>query len=332
MVNCVFQEAGSRFQCINCGSVKRKKTKRNCGLRKGLGDGVARITKAVGIKPCGGCNKRRSKLNKMKPTPAFESARLVSTSELVQDALQLCRQIPAKIDGICGIPRSGMIPAATIAAMMHLPLYTYQHGVARYIGNGHRFQPAEQPQNMLFVDDTCMNGNTVKKLAGSVTGYTAAIYCNPHATDKRDYWVKDLEPPHLLEWNLFNSGFIPQMAFDMDGVLCYDQTPDQWDPTTAQVRYMARKQPITIITARMEKDRGSTQRWLYRHGVNVEKLIMFPGTDSDRMKPQAVSKYKAEQLQRIKRDWFVESCRIQAQEIAEFSGAWVICTEDGQVY
>ena len=28
-----------------------------------IGDGVARVTKAVGIKPCGGCRKRQKKLN-----------------------------------------------------------------------------------------------------------------------------------------------------------------------------------------------------------------------------------------------------------------------------
>ena len=331
-MDCIFEPIENGYKCHNCGATKRKKTRRNCGMKKGFGDTVANLTKAVGIKPCGGCQKRRARLNKATATPAFANARLIPTAQLAQDAVLLCKQLPPKIDGICGIPRSGMIPAATIAAMMHLPLYSYQKGVATYVGNGQRFQPANQPQNMLFVDDTCMGGNTVKKLAGSVKGYTAAIYCNPHATDKPDYWVKDLEPPHLLEWNLFNSGFIPQMAFDMDGVLCYDQTPDQWDPKTAQVRYMARKQPITIVTARMEKDRGSTQRWLYRHGFNVNKLIMYPGTESDRMKPQAISKYKAQQVQDLKVDWFVESCPQQAREIAEFSGAWVICTANGEVY
>lgn len=331
-MDCIFQPVSSGYRCINCSAVKKKPTKRNCGMKKGFGDTISNIIKAVGVKPCGGCQKRRAKLNKATATPAFANARLIPTAQLAQDAVLLCKQLPPKIDGICGIPRSGMIPAATIAAMMHLPLYSYQKGVAKYVGNGQRFQPADKPKNMLFVDDTCMGGNTVKKLAGSVKGYTAAIYCNPHATDKPDYWVKDLEPPHLLEWNLFNSGFIPQMAFDMDGVLCYDQTPDRWDPTTAQVRYMARKQPITIITARMEKDRGSTQRWLYRHGFNVDKLIMYPGTESDRIKPQAISKYKAQQVQDLKVDWFVESCPQQAREIAEFSGAWVICTANGEVY
>ena len=34
---------------------------------KGLGDTVAKITKAVGIKPCGACKKRQEKLNRLFP-------------------------------------------------------------------------------------------------------------------------------------------------------------------------------------------------------------------------------------------------------------------------
>ena len=34
---------------------------------RGLGDTVARVTQAVGIKPCGGCQKRQELLNKMVP-------------------------------------------------------------------------------------------------------------------------------------------------------------------------------------------------------------------------------------------------------------------------
>jgi len=34
---------------------------------RGLGDTVAKMTKAVGIKPCGGCEKRRQWLNKKVP-------------------------------------------------------------------------------------------------------------------------------------------------------------------------------------------------------------------------------------------------------------------------
>lgn len=35
------------------------------GPVRGLGDMVARVTKAIGIAPCGGCQKRRELLNKV---------------------------------------------------------------------------------------------------------------------------------------------------------------------------------------------------------------------------------------------------------------------------
>lgn len=40
---------------------------RSAHRSRGLGDTIARATKAVGIKPCGGCEKRREKLNKLIP-------------------------------------------------------------------------------------------------------------------------------------------------------------------------------------------------------------------------------------------------------------------------
>lgn len=34
---------------------------------RGLGDTIAKVTSAVGIKPCGTCKKRQAKLNKLAP-------------------------------------------------------------------------------------------------------------------------------------------------------------------------------------------------------------------------------------------------------------------------
>lgn len=44
----------------------------SCELRdpaksRGLGDTIAQATKAIGIKPCGGCKKRQAKLNATVP-------------------------------------------------------------------------------------------------------------------------------------------------------------------------------------------------------------------------------------------------------------------------
>ena len=40
---------------------------KNREISRGLGDTIAKATKAVGIKPCGGCKKRQEILNKAVP-------------------------------------------------------------------------------------------------------------------------------------------------------------------------------------------------------------------------------------------------------------------------
>lgn len=52
----LFNGKPSRQECAGCKSYK--------GVSRGLGDTVAKIVKKTGIKPCGGCQKRRQKLNK----------------------------------------------------------------------------------------------------------------------------------------------------------------------------------------------------------------------------------------------------------------------------
>ena len=330
MVDCIFKKSGDIYQCSNCGATKKKATRRNCTLKKGFGDTVANITKAVGVKPCGGCNKRRAKLNNLTATPAYRNARLIRTAELIIHTIKLAEQVPPEIDGVCGIPRSGMIPASVIAAHLHLPLYTFDKGYVKHVGSGSRLTNTPS-KNILFVDDTTMMGNTLKKLE-SVKGLKASVYVNPHSPRKPDLYTKELEPPHLLEWNLFNSGFCKNMAFDMDGVICHDQPPELWGKQVERPRYLPRRSPVTIITARLERDRLVTESWLKDHGVWVENLVMFPGTEADRLKPRAISEYKAKAFKESGKDWYVESDSRQAREIAELTGAWVICTENGEVY
>lgn len=329
-MDCVFNKTDNGYTCRNCGTTKRKKTRRNCGLKKGYGDTISNLTKAIGVKPCGGCQKRRAKLNNLTATPAYRNARLIPTAELIIDAIKLAEKVPPEIDGVCGIPRSGMIPASVIATHLHLPLYTFDRGYVKNVGSGSRLTNTPS-KSLLFVDDTTMMGNTLKKLE-SVKGLKASVYVNPHSPRKPDLYTKELEPPHLLEWNLFNSGYCKNMAFDMDGVICHDQPPELWGKQVERPRYLPRRSAVTIITARLERDRLVTESWLKDHGVTVEKLVMFPGTEADRLKPLAISEYKAKAFKKSGKDWYVESDSRQAREIAELTGAWVICTENGEVY
>ena len=51
--------------CIEHSCVDGKLVK--CDESRGLGDTVAKITKAFGVKPCGKCKKRQETLNRMVP-------------------------------------------------------------------------------------------------------------------------------------------------------------------------------------------------------------------------------------------------------------------------
>ena len=53
----------------------------------GIGDTVAAVTTAAGIKPCGGCKKRQAALNKA--TPGWLSRILLRSSQVV-DRLKAC--------------------------------------------------------------------------------------------------------------------------------------------------------------------------------------------------------------------------------------------------
>ncbi len=86
MTDCIADETGKH--CINCGWVwklDKPWPRRNCAevSSRGLGDTVAKITKAIGIKPCGGCKERQKKLNEM--FPYADSGSLPSEAETSDD-------------------------------------------------------------------------------------------------------------------------------------------------------------------------------------------------------------------------------------------------------
>ncbi len=66
---CKFNELpDGNFKCEVCGFEDYEVTHRVCGQKfhspvRGVGDVVANVTKAVGVKPCGGCKGRQKKMN-----------------------------------------------------------------------------------------------------------------------------------------------------------------------------------------------------------------------------------------------------------------------------
>jgi len=64
-MDCDFKPYENGFRCVSCETFKRQATRRNCDASNAMGEKIASISKAIGIKPCGGCQKRREALNRM---------------------------------------------------------------------------------------------------------------------------------------------------------------------------------------------------------------------------------------------------------------------------
>ena len=73
--NCelVLQEPQHPIRC-HCGTTTDKHGKT---VSRGLGDKVAKLTKAVGVKPCGGCKQRQGTLNRLFPNKATQADVLI---------------------------------------------------------------------------------------------------------------------------------------------------------------------------------------------------------------------------------------------------------------
>jgi hypothetical protein len=75
MPHCTFQTIGpNKHRCPRCGLTvttadppERIHAECSNPPSRGLGDTVAKVTKAIGIPPCGGCKQRQEWLNKRFP-------------------------------------------------------------------------------------------------------------------------------------------------------------------------------------------------------------------------------------------------------------------------
>jgi len=96
-------------------------------------------------------------------------------------------------------------------------------------------------------------------------------------------------------------------GYDLDGTICNQRKPtgfQKWLLTYFGTKYawwfhhnnyviLVPEDPFIIITARPEKDRKYTQRWLDRHGIHPTKLIMMKKFSRDY---KVVGEYKAMEI------------------------------------
>jgi hypothetical protein len=239
-------------------------------------------------------------------------------------------------DGIVGVPRSGMLAASYLSVLLSKPLFSIDNDklhMLKFMSDfgGTRmnnFYRDNGVSNLVFIDDTTYNGTTADKLRDCFGKdiKVFSIFCTSFGVRHIDRFGEMLDPPHLLEWNFFNSSYVHGAMFDIDGVFCKNVPINVCQDEEKYIDWISNVEPIyervprlfrisKLVTGRLEKYRDITEAWLKKHAFYYDELIMFPTEkeeERNRNHYEVVGKFKADIFNRYYRhEYFVES------EIAE---------------
>ena len=296
------------------------------------------------------CELKQERLKKEEDT--YLAGQYITNAQLIRDCKNILLPQIANLDirGVLGIPRSGMFPASMIAMWLNLPLYFLDpqnnlvpmSGASKF-GGIRMMEHKPLTGRLLVVDDTVYAGTAMKNFKSRFLEdvYLAATYVKPEAKDLVDFYAKELPPPHLLEWNLFNCTYIQQALLDFDGILCPNIPFEILEDEEKHKEWLLNVKPFYhrlpkfkckgIVTARFERYRDITENWLARHNVKYERLIMMPNEmEEDRLRDhvETSSTYKAKHFVESDAKFFIESEVPEAIRIRKKSGKLVICPEE----
>jgi uncharacterized HAD superfamily protein/hypoxanthine phosphoribosyltransferase len=258
-------------------------------------------------------------------------------------------KVPADVDLIVGIPRSGLLAAGLLALELNLPLThldgfiegkVFQTGFTR--GQRPWKGDARRCRHALLVDDSAASGATLRaakaKIAAAVVAArvsTAVVFAAPRSQGLADIHFEVCPMPRCFAWNYMNHPLLGNCCVDIDGVLCPDPSEDENDDGPAYLRFLQETRALRtpsheigwLVTARIEKYRPQTEAWLRAHGIRYRELVMLDGcTALERRHSGIHGRFKAEVYARLNAGLFIESNPAQAAEIARLSGKPVICS------
>ena len=277
----------------------------------------------------------------------------VSTDQLYKDMAAWERQLP-EFDAVCGVPRSGLIPAAYIATRRNIRMVPLNELLQKPDGAIERSPLRDvnpvmvynKPygNRLLIVDDSSSNASvTFTDLRQRLARQTSlqisygSVY-RASETSKVDYFYREVPMPRMFGWNWYRHCYLGNAMCDMDGVLCEDwkqRSEEKHDPEF--VRHVNEAKPLfipdvplrAVVTSRIERYRKETVDWLARHRVKYGRLIMHPAeTPEERRAANDHAIRKAEAYRYDNQSFlFIESDVRQAAQIFELTRAPVLCVD-----
>ena len=263
-------------------------------------------------------------------------------------------KLPADIDLIVGIERSGIIPAYILALFLNknvCSLNEFINDIAPLKGQRKLNEENNNKyKKILIVDDSVNFGNALNKTKEllAVKDNTdckfeyLAIYAAEESKDLVDYYFEIAEQPRLFQWNYLNHDIASRCCFDMDGVLCVDPTDEENDDGEKYINFIKNAKPLfipkyeinAIVTSRLEKYRKLTEEWLKNNNVKYKRLYMLNlETAEERRKQNCHASFKASIYKRLNDTvCFIESDSKQAQDIVSISKKQCICVSTDEYF
>ncbi len=256
----------------------------------------------------------------------------VNLDTLIKWVDEWVKDIPSDIDIFIGIPRSGLLVANLLALKRGKPLSTPELFTANQYWQSKHIS-RDSVKKVLLVDDSASTGETMedyynklKKACSSLIILKAAPIVSRKAKSKIDYYYKIIPQPRFFEWNMVHWKRC-KIAVDLDGVLCEDCPPGVDQNERLYDNWLKNARPLiipefeidAIVSNRLEKYRGETEKWLKKNGIRYRTLEMWK-LNSKKERRGNYSKNKIDKLLVIKPDIFWESSLKQAEDIFKATG------------
>jgi uncharacterized HAD superfamily protein/hypoxanthine phosphoribosyltransferase len=281
----------------------------------------------------------------------------VSYAQMLQDVLAWERSLP-EFDAVCGVPRSGLMPASILATRRNIRLVSLSDLLrspetaiadAKLRDSNPKVRKQLPVSNRLLIvdDSTTSRAVTLGAIREQLKDVSqlqiryGALYCESAASV--DLTFREVPQPRMFAWNWFRHWDLQFAALDMDGVICEDwlgQEQGVDDPKylnfirTVRPLYVPEVRVKMIVTGRLSRYRAQTEEWLTRHGVQYESLSMCEmATPKQRLTSgealaRKVKLYANDSQLRL----FVESDSKAAAAIARGACKPVLCMDDQRVH
>lgn len=266
-------------------------------------------------------------------------------TQLVSDIHLWSAKLP-KFAAVCGIPRSGLIPASLLALRRNIQCVSLDSLLDNkkpwkedLKGLGRDVKAADGP--VLIIDDTVSSGGKMREVKSQLKDkgdfrYAAYGAIGENGKKEVDYFCIDMGSAfNICEWNIFHHLFNDKMLVDFDGVLCPDwgYPHEEGDLTELYQKHLdnalclikpTNTPLLGIVTARLEKHRKSTEAWLKKNGIEYHFLSMCPcSSPAEREAKNDSVNHKIRVYQKHGR-LFVESDRNQSNIIHRHTGKPVL--------